>query len=399
MILDRLTAVTSEIGNNDVVLFYFAGHGCELDKKPYLLTSDTRMNVAKDTAIPVESLNGILVETGARFLLRVYDCCRNPFSGGRSLTGRMTQLLQESLLAGPRGCASWCSCSTGEIAHEEPDYGHGVFTYFFCKGLQGAAKGEQGHVTLFGLADYVLTGVDAWCRQKGSRQKPHLEANTEGSIILTEKLLPSKICTSDIDPLLDLAEFLNNHVEGTAPHMRNLKLSSDEEFRTIFQELSDVLNEQYDTLSSSMHLDFKAIGRNDVIRSRGWMRALQDMNKHKVKSDFYDKPWGLRIKADGLLPVIPSTRLDIFLLRFSSFYWLWFHHSCSGTDYHRVEFKPTPPTCTGYRVIKAGDATLSETILKHSSSILSVISEDIKTWSAQLKEFIESLTEHLADSN
>ena len=396
IILDRLTTVTANITKNDLVLFYFAGHGFELNRKPYLLTSDTRLSVPEETAISVEILNRILEDTKARFLLRVYDCCRDPFTAGRSLSGRMTQVLQDSLLHGPRGNASWCSCSSSEVAHEEPEYGHGVFTYFFFKGLQGAARGDNGNVSLYGLADYVLTGVEAWCQQKGFKQNPHVDASTEGSVILAETKLPSKIDTSTVEPLLDLAEFLSDHVDGTASYVRNLKLSTDEEFRSIFKDLSEVLQERVEFLSSSMHIDIKEIGRNDVIRSRGWMGALQDMNRHEVKSDFHDKPWGLRIKADGLLPVIPSTKLDIFLLRFSSFYWLWFHHSCGGTDYHRVDFKPTPPTSTGYRVIKAGDATLSETILKHSLSILSVISEDIKTWSAQLKEFIENHTEHLA---
>ena len=398
VILDRLAKLQDNLDSEGRILFYFAGHGAEISGKPYLLTRDSRMDVIKDTAVDVETINTVLADCNPRMLLRVYDCCRNPYIATRAAYGRMTASLEQSLLQKSRGWASWCSCSSGQVAYEDPDVGQGVFSYYLCLGLQGDAQDASGSVSLYGLADYVHKGVERWSQQHGVEQVPHIEIDIEGLAILTE---PSHSVTENIprmDPLESLAEFLRDHIDAAQPDIRSLTFSTDEEYSAILDRTVTSLEARFSSFAGpGITYECKSCGRPAVIKQRVWMQILQDMNKHGVSEEFTNVVNGNTTKVTGQMPIVPEVLLSVFVLRFSYCYWIWFNLACGKTSFLTDSFQPSPGETSGYYVIRAGDSSWESIVDSHLNSIFSVFAENTKQWSQQYMEFVVGKTEHLRD--
>lgn len=172
-IISAFSRLAERAASDDVLLFFFAGHGVEVSESPYLLTNDTRLNVIKDTALAVERLNDILRESKAGFKLKFFDACRAAV-GQRTLTARaMSQRFQSALLLTPKGTATLSACSSGEYAYEHPDFQQGLFSYYLCEGLSGlAARTTDRTITLDGLVDYIRQSVANETKSRGLQQTP-----------------------------------------------------------------------------------------------------------------------------------------------------------------------------------------------------------------------------------
>jgi uncharacterized caspase-like protein len=193
-IIQKVQYVADAAGTDDLIVLFFAGHGVEMSKKPYLLSAETMMDVLSYTAVNVVTeINEILEKSHARTILRVFDACRSPFGDTRATSARMTKGFEEALLHASSGWASLSSCSSGEVAHELADWGHGVFSYYLCEALEGKAANDDGEVTFDRLVDYVRTSVGIWCDQQSQKQTPHLQSDLSGVVTLTvTKRLPRR---------------------------------------------------------------------------------------------------------------------------------------------------------------------------------------------------------------
>lgn len=67
------------------------------------------------------------------------------------------------------------SASDGnQISGMVEEQGHGLFTYYFLRGLNGDAKNEGGHVTVKSLYDYLVPNVQDMARRSNRNQTPQL---------------------------------------------------------------------------------------------------------------------------------------------------------------------------------------------------------------------------------
>ncbi len=73
-----------------------------------------------------------------------------------------------------------------EVSQEDPQYGHGVFTYYLLRALSGAADGDgdgNGEVTVFEVFGYVNREV---AKATGNRQHPKAKMeDADGAIVLS----------------------------------------------------------------------------------------------------------------------------------------------------------------------------------------------------------------------
>jgi uncharacterized caspase-like protein len=75
----------------------------------------------------------------------------------------------------PQGrLALFAAASRDEVTGGLDEQGHGIFTYYFLKGLSGAAKNASGAVTLKGLFEYVKPLVQDAARRQNRDQTPVL---------------------------------------------------------------------------------------------------------------------------------------------------------------------------------------------------------------------------------
>lgn len=249
-ILQKIKYACDAAGPEDLILIYFAGHGTEISKTPYLITSDTRMDVLSETGLNVDVLNSMLETAGSRCVVRLFDACRVPFAEGRGALGRMTEGLQQAVMKCAKGWASFSSCSSGEVAHESADLNQGVFAYYLCEGLSGKAKNQAGAITIESLVDYVKTSVGNWCDRQTLRQTPHFQSDLSGSLVLATSIpVPAEKATPAGSPFSELVAGIDEHLSVTAEDTRRLTFTSNQELSSIAEALHRQLGAKLTELS------------------------------------------------------------------------------------------------------------------------------------------------------
>lgn len=162
-------------GRESDVFVYYAGHGApNLEtKKGYLVPSDADPNYIALNGYPVEQLFENLAKLPARSLTVVLDACFSGSSERGSLLKGMSAggLLQieNPILAVENGMLFTASAAD-EVSSWYDQQGHGLFTYFFLKGIQGAADANGDRAITAGeLQGYVADRVSHTAQRARNR--------------------------------------------------------------------------------------------------------------------------------------------------------------------------------------------------------------------------------------
>ena len=166
---------------NDTVVLFFAAHGkvkpTETDKgtntrtnpQGFILTSHSNPEDLKTSALAMSEILGTVVDQmeKTRHVLLYLDLCH---AGQIGVINRQLELLAS---AKPEALGILMASAPSEPAFESEYYGggHGAFTYFLLRGLNGDADqkpigNEDGSVTSLELADYVKRKVAEATRNK-----------------------------------------------------------------------------------------------------------------------------------------------------------------------------------------------------------------------------------------
>ena len=142
----------------DRVLIYFAGHGFLYQGGGYLAPYDFRMEDPSKFGYPMQSLGEVIGgKINARWKVLLTDSCHSGViapEDSAQLNSRLVNL-SSSLF-------SLTASRDRERSFESPDWGggHGVFTYYVVKGLEGLAdENTDSIVTADELAEYVRRNV------------------------------------------------------------------------------------------------------------------------------------------------------------------------------------------------------------------------------------------------
>lgn len=142
----------------DRVIIYFAGHGFLYQGGGYLAPYDFRMEDPSKYGYPMKSLGEVVGgKISARWKVLLTDSCHSGViapEDSAQLNSRLVNL-SSSLF-------SLTASRDRERSFESPDWGggHGVFTYYVTKGLEGLAdENTDSIVTADELAEYVRRNV------------------------------------------------------------------------------------------------------------------------------------------------------------------------------------------------------------------------------------------------
>jgi tetratricopeptide (TPR) repeat protein len=154
---------------NDRVFIYFAGHGFVHQGKGYLAPTDFSLDKISQTGYPMESLGKLASETWkAKYKVLLTDSCHSGFVTTETKASSLNSLLQKL----DTSLFSLTAARDEERSFESPDFGggHGVFTYFVVKGMEGEADEDRdGIVTAAELTEYVRRNVR---EATGGKQTP-----------------------------------------------------------------------------------------------------------------------------------------------------------------------------------------------------------------------------------
>ena len=188
-IYDALNWLLETCHENDLVYFYFSGHGDmennTIYKLGFLLSYNTpRINYINN-AVRIEDLNNIAntlsVANKAKVVLITDACHSGKLAGGEN---RGTFLVGQQLRAAKKGEVRITSCATDQLSMEDQGWGggRGVFSYYLVKGLEGLADyGNDGIVTVNEIKNYLDTSLahDALLTERAQKQNPVVESFTD----------------------------------------------------------------------------------------------------------------------------------------------------------------------------------------------------------------------------
>ena len=131
----RLTSALGDFSrslrDDDVVLFYFAGHGVQVDQDNYLLPTDYTGQT--EMALRLDAIRAVDVQEmlrSARVAMLVFDACRdNPYRGTRSVGAGLAPMEA-------RGTLIAYAAGAGETAADAPESTNGLFTGKFVEALR-----------------------------------------------------------------------------------------------------------------------------------------------------------------------------------------------------------------------------------------------------------------------
>ncbi len=195
---------------DDRVLIYFAGHGFVYSGKAYLAPYDIDPNNIAGSGYPMESLGAVIGnKIKAKWKVLLTDACHS----GAITPEADRAAVSRSLLDLNKSLFSLTASRDRERSYESADWGggHGIFTYYVVKGLEGAADTSgDGIVTADELAEYVHRNVR---EATNANQNPTSERGSFDPDMLLA-YIPSGAAPGTPPPPLDGALVFETNMDG-----------------------------------------------------------------------------------------------------------------------------------------------------------------------------------------
>lgn len=174
-IKNSMKELFSQAASDDIVIFYFAGHGL---KGSFLPIDFDGYNFK----LSHEEINSIMDESNAHLKLTIADACHSGSAasdyGGD--TDQMMKNLYNSFATKGQEQAILMSSKSEETSLESKGLRQGVFSHFLIRGLKGEADVNKDNVvTLKELYDYIYENVKEFT---GDKQTPVIKGQYENNI-------------------------------------------------------------------------------------------------------------------------------------------------------------------------------------------------------------------------
>ena len=166
----------AKAGERDTVVVFLAGHGESAGGKYFFLPTDFK-RAGTDVRSGANALDWDLVEDalgrarGSKLLFT--DACHSGAAFNDKLLNDARQ----------QGVIAFSSAASNEVAWEDPEVKHGLFTYWLIRGLNGEAEDSNHTVTVYRLGNFLAEKVPEYtARRNLSRQDPLFAALSNPAI-------------------------------------------------------------------------------------------------------------------------------------------------------------------------------------------------------------------------
>lgn len=170
-------------GDNEIAMFYFAGHGHIESTGGYLLASDSRSG---DEGVPLSDVLTFASNSAARNKIIVLDSCHAGIAGASPATPMRADLNEGTTIL---------TASTADQYATEKN-GAGVFTTLFVDALNGAACNLVGDVTPGSVYAHIDQSLGPW------DQRPVFKTNVKSFVSLRKVQAP--ISLPDLQRITEL---------------------------------------------------------------------------------------------------------------------------------------------------------------------------------------------------
>ena len=170
--------------NKDAEVFvYYGGHGAPdpNTNQAFMVPYNGDPAYLETSAYPLARLYETLAKLPAKNITVVMDSCFSG-AGGRSVIqkGARPMLIKiENPLMASQNMVVLSAAAGNQISNAMPEKRHGLFTYYFLKGLQGEADANKdGGVDVEELYAYMKPKVETEARRMNAEQSPQLLPGT-----------------------------------------------------------------------------------------------------------------------------------------------------------------------------------------------------------------------------
>lgn len=167
--------------DNDLVLFYFSGHGKkDHENKLCLLFNDTDEEALVTTSLSFDVINRCIKYPSKKSVVIILDCCYSGAAGIKDIDKDVTEDLNK--LSGSGIVILTATGSMGNpTAREDEKLGHGIFTNYLIEGLEKGTADNNGDglISIDELYDYAYKKTI-----ENSNQFPKKEGSLEGNIYI-----------------------------------------------------------------------------------------------------------------------------------------------------------------------------------------------------------------------
>lgn len=168
-----LSMMSSIITKNDILLFYFSGHGQNFNHQHHLILSDDFVS----TNELIKNLEKIPSKSKVIFL----DCC---FSGNYSIEDSITPQFNQMIADFQgKGYAVFSSSNAEQVSYGHRDKPISIFTDFLCDAFENRLLVKKGKVTLHDIQKLVSLYLEVWNKNNPEQQQnPIFKKNMGGTI-------------------------------------------------------------------------------------------------------------------------------------------------------------------------------------------------------------------------
>lgn len=193
-ILNTLEELSKKINQEDVFIFYYAGHGSMVDDKFYFIPTES-IRLYDQSSLNKEGIEASILQDKLKQIkalkqLIIMDACQSGGSVELLATRGASEEKAIAQLSRSAGIHVLASAGSEQFATEFTELGHGLFTYVLIKALSGAADGapKDGKVTIYELKSYIDDQVPEMTRQmKGKPQYPYTFSRGQDFPIVIEQ--------------------------------------------------------------------------------------------------------------------------------------------------------------------------------------------------------------------
>jgi hypothetical protein len=184
-ILTTLKAIALATKPEDLLLFYYTGHGDIDEHESYLVANDGRFINLEHTAVAINQIKKIMQQSSARAKVLILDACHGGAAIGTKGPRRMSPDFIQRVFEQAQGIAILSSCMQNQVSYEWQKQSRSVFTYYLLEALQGLADNDdKGFVTVADIHRHVSNGVIQWATSNKKPQTPTFQAEMAGDIIV-----------------------------------------------------------------------------------------------------------------------------------------------------------------------------------------------------------------------
>jgi serine/threonine protein kinase/uncharacterized caspase-like protein len=216
----------------EIAVIYFAGHGVVQRigsrDEGFLLPYDADPDNVMVRGIAMSDVLGWIENVHDAAVVICLDCCHAAkaiprHAGAADLTPRHLGLGPEVIrrISGS-GRFILAACAEGQYSYELSELGHGLFTHYLLKGIEGEGDRDlDGKVGIAELFDYVSDSVERHSRSAlGVEQKPWISITTTGRVHISRSR-PSPPTLTLLGPscTLDVVPLANTESTGSRPEV------------------------------------------------------------------------------------------------------------------------------------------------------------------------------------